>query len=203
MVGSGRGAQLGLLIKGPEILESTRRIDTIVLDKTGTVTAGEMALVDIAVADGDRDGALRLVGALEDASEHPIARAMGPSATTSPPSRWPPSACSTPSSPPPRWRSRASASSPTPCACGASKPERAALPPAPPTPTRPMRRRVRLLQRPEQPAAPRAHDLLLPLWGPGDLMVRRRRLRTTGAPDRMGLELLTSPSDETSMSIRD
>jgi Cu+-exporting ATPase len=77
MVGTGRGAQLGLLIKGPEILESTRRIDTIVLDKTGTVTTGQMALVDIALADGvDRDRALQLVGALEDASEHPIARAI-------------------------------------------------------------------------------------------------------------------------------
>ena len=77
MVGTGRGAQLGLLIKGPEILESTRRIDTIVLDKTGTVTTGQMTLVDIVVADGvDRDEALRLVGALEDASEHPIARAI-------------------------------------------------------------------------------------------------------------------------------
>ena len=81
MVGTGRGAQLGLLIKGPEILESTRRIDTIVLDKTGTVTTGQMTLVDIVVADGvDRDGALRLVGALEDASEHPIARAIASAA---------------------------------------------------------------------------------------------------------------------------
>ena len=81
MVGTGRGAQLGLLIKGPEILESTRRIDTIVLDKTGTVTTGQMTLVDIVVAEGvDRDGALRLVGALEDASEHPIARAIASAA---------------------------------------------------------------------------------------------------------------------------
>ena len=77
LVGTGRGAQLGILIKGPEVLESTRRIDTIVLDKTGTVTTGEMRLVEVAVADGvDRDEALRLVGALEDASEHPIARAI-------------------------------------------------------------------------------------------------------------------------------
>ncbi len=77
MVGTGRGAQLGLLIKGPEILESTRRIDTIVLDQTGTVTTGQMTLLDVAVADGiDPDEALRLVGALEDASEHPIARAI-------------------------------------------------------------------------------------------------------------------------------
>ncbi len=81
MVGTGRGAQLGLLIKGPEILESTRRIDTIVLDKTGTVTTGQMALVEIVTADGiDRDLALRLVGALEDASEHPIARAIATAA---------------------------------------------------------------------------------------------------------------------------
>jgi len=77
LVGTGRGAQLGILIKGPEVLESTRRIDTVVLDKTGTVTTGEMSLVDVAVADGaDRDEALRLVGALEDASEHPIAQAI-------------------------------------------------------------------------------------------------------------------------------
>src|SRR5690348_17113233 len=81
MVGTGRGAQLGLLIKGPEILESTRRIDTIVLDKTGTVTTGKMTLVDIVTADGiDRGDALRLVGALEDASEHPIARAIAAAA---------------------------------------------------------------------------------------------------------------------------
>ena len=81
MVGTGRGAQLGLLIKGPEILESTRRIDTIVLDKTGTVTTGKMTLVDIVAADGiDRDHALQLVGALEDASEHPIARAIAAAA---------------------------------------------------------------------------------------------------------------------------
>ena len=77
MVGTGRGAQLGILIKGPEVLESTRRIDTIVLDKTGTVTTGQMALLDVVAADGeDRDEVLRLAGALEDASEHPIARAV-------------------------------------------------------------------------------------------------------------------------------
>jgi P-type Cu+ transporter len=77
MVGTGRGAQLGLLIKGPEILESTRMVDTVVLDKTGTVTSGKMALVEVAVADGvDRADALRLVGALENASEHPVARAI-------------------------------------------------------------------------------------------------------------------------------
>jgi Cu+-exporting ATPase len=77
LVGTGRGAQLGLLIKGPEVLESTRRVDTVVLDKTGTVTTGEMALVEVAVAPGtDRAEALRLAGALEDASEHPVARAI-------------------------------------------------------------------------------------------------------------------------------
>ena len=77
MVGTGRGAQLGLLIKGPEVLESTRKVDTVVLDKTGTVTTGRMSLVELTVADGvDRDEALRLVGALENASEHPVARAI-------------------------------------------------------------------------------------------------------------------------------
>jgi Cu+-exporting ATPase len=77
MVGTGRGAQLGLLIKGPDVLESTRRVDTIVLDKTGTVTTGKMSLADITVAEGvDRTQALRLVGALENASEHPIAQAI-------------------------------------------------------------------------------------------------------------------------------
>jgi Cu+-exporting ATPase len=77
MVGTGRGAQLGLLIKGPEVLESTRRIDTIVLDKTGTVTTGRMSVVEVIVADGvGRAEALRLVGALENASEHPIAQAI-------------------------------------------------------------------------------------------------------------------------------
>ena len=80
MVGTGRGAQLGLLIKGPEILESTRRVDTVVLDKTGTVTTGSMRLVDVAVAGTDRREALRLVGALEDASEHPVARAIAAAA---------------------------------------------------------------------------------------------------------------------------
>ncbi len=83
MVGTGRGAQLGLLIKGPEVLESTRRVDTVVLDKTGTVTTGHMTLVDIAVADGIAAGeALRLVGALEHASEHPIARAIAAAAAS-------------------------------------------------------------------------------------------------------------------------
>jgi Cu+-exporting ATPase len=77
LVGTGRGAQLGILIKGPEILESTRRVDTIVLDKTGTVTDGKVKLVEVITADGvSRAEALRLVGALEHASEHPIARAI-------------------------------------------------------------------------------------------------------------------------------
>jgi len=77
LVGTGRGAQLGILIKGPEVLESTRRIDTVVLDKTGTVTTGQMRLVDVAVVAGvGREEALAVVGGLEDASEHPIARAI-------------------------------------------------------------------------------------------------------------------------------
>jgi Cu+-exporting ATPase len=77
LVGTGRGAQLGILIKGPEVLESTRTVDTVVLDKTGTVTAGRMTLVDAVVAPGtDRDELLRLAGALEHASEHPIAQAV-------------------------------------------------------------------------------------------------------------------------------
>jgi P-type Cu+ transporter len=77
MVGTGRGAQLGILIRGPEVLESTRRIDTVVLDKTGTVTTGRMTLVDVVAADGeDADDVLRVAGAVEDASEHPIGRAV-------------------------------------------------------------------------------------------------------------------------------
>jgi P-type Cu+ transporter len=77
MVGTGRGAQLGLLIRGPEVLESTRRIDTVVLDKTGTVTEGKMRLVDVIPAnDEDEQEVLRLAGGLEDASEHPIAAAI-------------------------------------------------------------------------------------------------------------------------------
>ncbi|MGW7002058.1 heavy metal translocating P-type ATPase [Streptomyces sp. NPDC054933] len=77
MVGTGRGAQLGILIKGPEVLESTRRADTIVLDKTGTVTSGMMTLTHIVTADGeDEDRTLRLAGALEHAAEHPIAKAI-------------------------------------------------------------------------------------------------------------------------------
>ncbi|WP_033288537.1 heavy metal translocating P-type ATPase [Amycolatopsis jejuensis] len=77
LVGTGRGAQLGILIKGPEVLESTRRVDTVVLDKTGTVTSGQMSLVEVHTADGvEADDVLRLAGALEDASEHPIAKAI-------------------------------------------------------------------------------------------------------------------------------
>ena len=80
MVGTGRGAQLGILIKGPEVLESTRRVDTVVLDKTGTVTTGRMSLQEVYVAEGaDQDYAdevLRLAGALEHASEHPVAKAI-------------------------------------------------------------------------------------------------------------------------------
>ena len=82
LVGTGRGAQLGILIKGPEVLESTRRVDTIVLDKTGTVTTGEMTLLAVVPAEGvDPDQSLRLAGALEHASEHPIARAIAAGAT--------------------------------------------------------------------------------------------------------------------------
>jgi Cu+-exporting ATPase len=77
MVGTGRGAQLGILIRGPEVLESTRRVDTVVLDKTGTVTSGRMSLVGVHVADGVDEGeALRLAAAVEHASEHPIAAAI-------------------------------------------------------------------------------------------------------------------------------
>ncbi|MFJ8635665.1 heavy metal translocating P-type ATPase [Streptomyces sp. NPDC093568] len=77
MVGTGRGAQLGILIKGPEVLESTRRVDTIVLDKTGTVTTGRMTLLAVHTAENaDEAEVLRLAGALEHASEHPIARAV-------------------------------------------------------------------------------------------------------------------------------
>ncbi|WEH35202.1 heavy metal translocating P-type ATPase [Streptomyces sp. AM 4-1-1] len=77
MVGTGRGAQLGILIKGPEVLETTRRVDTIVLDKTGTVTTGRMTLLDVHTATGTDEGdVLRLAGALEHASEHPIAQAV-------------------------------------------------------------------------------------------------------------------------------
>ena len=77
MVGTGRGAQLGILIKGPEVLERTRRITTVVLDKTGTVTEGSMRVADVVPLNGaTRTDVLRLAGAAEDASEHPIARAI-------------------------------------------------------------------------------------------------------------------------------
>ncbi|MFN8106352.1 MAG: heavy metal translocating P-type ATPase [Nocardioidaceae bacterium] len=77
LVGTGRGAQLGILIKGPEILESTRRVDTIVLDKTGTVTTGRMSLSDVVLADGvSREDLLQIAGSLEHSSEHPIAQAI-------------------------------------------------------------------------------------------------------------------------------
>ncbi|MEU5154737.1 heavy metal translocating P-type ATPase [Glycomyces sp. NPDC021274] len=81
LVGTGRGAQMGVLIKGPEILESTRRVDTIVLDKTGTVTTGKMTLVEVLPEEGvERDELLRLAGALEHASEHPVAQAIAKAA---------------------------------------------------------------------------------------------------------------------------
>ncbi len=77
MVGTGRGAQLGILIKGPEVLESTRKVDTIVLDKTGTVTTGKMTLLEVIPAEGELESkVLELAGALEDSSEHPIAQAI-------------------------------------------------------------------------------------------------------------------------------
>ncbi|MEU3958318.1 heavy metal translocating P-type ATPase [Streptomyces buecherae] len=82
LVGTGRGAQLGILIKGPEVLETTRRVDTVVLDKTGTVTTGTMTLLATHTTAGTtEDEALRLAGALEHASEHPIARAVAAGAT--------------------------------------------------------------------------------------------------------------------------
>jgi len=81
LVGTGRGAQLGLLIKGPEVLESTRRVDTIVLDKTGTITTGTMELLSVVTVDGVAEAdALAIVGALENASEHPVARAIAKAA---------------------------------------------------------------------------------------------------------------------------
>ncbi|MDI1289028.1 MAG: heavy metal translocating P-type ATPase [bacterium] len=82
MVGTGRGAQLGILIKGPEVLESTRLVDTIVLDKTGTVTTGRMIVVDVIASAGEnRDEVLRIGGALEAGSDHPIARAIAEAAS--------------------------------------------------------------------------------------------------------------------------
>ena len=82
LVGTGRGAQMGILIKGPEVLESTRKVDTVVLDKTGTVTSGKMTLTDVITESGvDRAELLRFAGALEDSSEHPIAQAIAKGAT--------------------------------------------------------------------------------------------------------------------------
>ncbi|MCX2948115.1 heavy metal translocating P-type ATPase [Lentzea sp. NEAU-D7] len=86
LVGTGRGAQLGILVKGPEVLESTRRVDTVVLDKTGTVTTGRLALVDVIPAAGvDRDEVLRFAAAVESASEHPIGAAVVRAAGDVPP----------------------------------------------------------------------------------------------------------------------
>ena len=85
LVGTGRGAQLGILIKGPEVLESTRKVDTIVLDKTGTVTSGRMEVTDVIAEDGtDPAELLRLAGAVESASEHPIAQAVARAAAAAP-----------------------------------------------------------------------------------------------------------------------
>ena len=84
LVGTGRGAQLGIIIKGPEVLESTRRVDTIVLDKTGTVTTGRMSLLSVSTAE-DHDTVLRLVGAVEKASEHPVGQAISQAAEASGP----------------------------------------------------------------------------------------------------------------------
>ncbi|SHG52896.1 Cu+-exporting ATPase [Jatrophihabitans endophyticus] len=81
LVGTGRGAQLGIVVKGPEVLEQTRIVDTVVLDKTGTVTTGRMSLTGVVPGDGeDAAEVLRVAGALEDASEHPIARAVADAA---------------------------------------------------------------------------------------------------------------------------
>lgn len=85
LVGTGRGAQLGILIKGPEILENTRTVDTVVLDKTGTVTEGRMALVDVLPVEGTtRDEALRFAAAVEQLAEHPVARAIATAAHGTP-----------------------------------------------------------------------------------------------------------------------
>jgi Cu+-exporting ATPase len=76
LVGTNRGAQLGVLIKGPQILENSRQVDTVVLDKTGTVTTGRMSLLEVVVGDADRDEVLRVTASLESASDHPVARAI-------------------------------------------------------------------------------------------------------------------------------
>ncbi|HVC72870.1 MAG TPA: heavy metal translocating P-type ATPase, partial [Mycobacteriales bacterium] len=81
LVGTGRGAQLGIIVRGPEVLERTRRVDTVVLDKTGTVTTGRMTLLEVVPADGvSRADVLRLAGALEAASEHPVGQAVAAAA---------------------------------------------------------------------------------------------------------------------------
>jgi Cu+-exporting ATPase len=86
LVGTGRGAQLGILIRGPEVLESTRQVDTILLDKTGTVTTGKMTLAEVVLAPGvRREEALHLVGSLEHASEHPVGRAIAAAAAEATP----------------------------------------------------------------------------------------------------------------------
>jgi P-type Cu+ transporter len=86
LVGTGRGAQLGILIRGPEVLESTRQVDTILLDKTGTVTTGKMTLAEVVLAPGvGREEALHLVGSLEHASEHPVGRAIAAAAADATP----------------------------------------------------------------------------------------------------------------------
>jgi Cu+-exporting ATPase len=85
MVGTGRGAQLGILIRGPEVLEDTRRVDTVVLDKTGTVTTGRLALVEVVAGEDESvDDVRRLAAALENASEHPVGRAIAAGATRIP-----------------------------------------------------------------------------------------------------------------------
>jgi len=77
LVGTGRGAQLGILVKGPEVLESTRRVGTVVLDKTGTVTTGQLTVIDVTPSAGfSRESVLRLAAAVESASEHPIGAAI-------------------------------------------------------------------------------------------------------------------------------
>src|SRR5699024_1274781 len=81
LAGTGRGAQMGILVKGPQVLESTRQVDTVVLDKTGTLTEGRMSVVDVRPTGGfDADELLALAGAVEDASEHPIGRAIASAA---------------------------------------------------------------------------------------------------------------------------
>ncbi len=155
LVGTGRGAQLGILIRGPEILESTRRVDTIVLDKTGTVTEGRMALLQVVAADGtDADEALAVAGSLEHASEHPVARAISAAAPLRGRRFWPSrgsaisrgSASRASSGGTPSWsagrRSSPSAGSSCPRRSGprSTAPRRRARPSSPPAGTAPRRR---------------------------------------------------------------